>query len=309
MHNTSIQKNHLAGILIVVAGAILYGLYPPISRALYNDGANFIFVVLGLNLFRLTALLIASKPYWRYLWPSKGQRGIVLLGGLCQATSVLCIILSLKFISGPVMIIIIMTHSLMLLFYTNLTGERALDFNSLATSITALIGLTLVLNLWTAEQTTNLTGILLACIAAVAVAIRQQAFSQQSNSKHPSLIGAQTYIITATVLIIIACFYPPTLPHNPISYAWLGLGGITMSIATLCTFYAIAHLGAFTLSMIGKVEPIFTALFSVLLINEVLETSQYIGILVVIASLLVFQKFDHKKHPPALKRKKSPINT
>jgi drug/metabolite transporter (DMT)-like permease len=60
-------------------------------------------------------------------------------------------------------------------------------------------------------------------------------------------------------------------------------------------FYGIAALGAFQYSLMAKLEPIFTALFSVIVLNQVLGFYQYLGIVLVVGSLSAYQLLQKKQ--------------
>jgi hypothetical protein len=48
-------------------------------------------------------------------------------------------------------------------------------------------------------------------------------------------------------------------------------------------------------SLFAKTEPIFTTLFSIWILSEGLKTSQYLGMVLVIGSLMVHQFLSHRK--------------
>lgn len=54
-------------------------------------------------------------------------------------------------------------------------------------------------------------------------------------------------------------------------------------------FYAIAVSGAFRFSLTIKLEPAFTALFALAISGELLNPHQYLGIALVVGSLIAFQ--------------------
>jgi len=51
------------------------------------------------------------------------------------------------------------------------------------------------------------------------------------------------------------------------------------------------------LGLFSKVEPIFTALFSIWFLGEILQWHPYVGILTTIASLEIYQVFEHRQRP------------
>jgi len=82
-------------------------------------------------------------------------------------------------------------------------------------------------------------------------------------------------------------FQMPRLPATLTGDAYVLLSCLSFTFGTFFMFWGISLLGSFQYSLMCKIEPIFTSIFSVLLLNEVLSAHQYGGIALVLASLLL----------------------
>lgn len=283
------------GILIAVASAVAFGLYPPAARAVYADGGNAVFVILLTTFMRALALALFCAATRRRLFKTLSDTRQAASGGFFQALSILGIFASLQYLPGPVMIIIVFSHTLMLLFFLAWKGEVRLDASTVAVTVSALAGLALVLDLWSVKETGSLIGMALAFMAALATVSRMYIYGRQTRERNPAVVGAETFIFATLFALFVLVAGWPALPQSAAGYLWAGLAAGSLTAGTFGMFYGIALLGSFRFSMFLKLEPVFTSLFSALLIHDMLKGSQYAGIGLVTASLAIFQFLEHRR--------------
>lgn len=276
------------GILIAIFSAIAYGVYPPAARAVYAHGGDAVFVILTTTWAR--ALLMAGFCFFTHkpLFASQTDTKTGAIGGIFQAISSIGILASLLYLPGPLMIAIIFTHTLMQLFFMAWRKEVKLDTATVISTIMALIGLTIVLDIWHPQQV-HWLGVGLAFMAAVATMSRMYVYGKLTRTRNAAIVGAEAFIFTGIFLSFIVFFKTPVPPVSLEGYLWTGLACISIALGTFGMFYGIALIGAFQFSMVLKLEPIFNSLFSVLFIGEVLQWRQYVGVGVVVASLAAYQ--------------------
>ncbi|MFA6279721.1 MAG: DMT family transporter [Bdellovibrionales bacterium] len=294
MSSGIIKQSDKIGIIVSIITAAVYGLYPAAARGAYADGANAIFIVLMTTsvraLLMATFCLLKRKP----LYQSKDDRKMALIGGFWQAVSVIGIIGGLAYLSGPIVLVIVFTHTLMLLFFMAWRREIKLDAVTFGSTVAALIGLAFVLDLWSAQTPSHWEGVALAFMAAIATANRLYIYGRQMKSRNPAVVGAETFIVTTVILILIALFKTPVMPETISGWGWAVLCSLSLGTASFGMFYGIALLGSFRWSLFAKIEPIFTALFSVLFLSEYLKAYQYLGMGLVLGSLIVYQIITHR---------------
>jgi drug/metabolite transporter (DMT)-like permease len=204
--------------------------------------------------------------------------------------------LSLLYIPGPLAIIIVFTHTLMLLFFMAWRGEIKLDVLNIMTTISALFGLTLVLDIWHLQSKTHWIGMGLAFITALSAVSRFYVYGKQTRERHPIVVGAENFLVAAILTLLVLLFQTPKLPSSMSGYAFVIVSCASIAFANFCMFYAISILGSFQYSLMAKLEPIFTSLFSVLLLKEILGLHQYFGIGLVVGSLAGYQFLRHKTY-------------
>lgn len=284
------------GTFICLFAAVVFGLYPPAAKAAYEDGANIVFIVLLTTFMRFVAMYgFAYLNGIRTFFETSQARKLSFWGGLFQAASIVGILGGAYYLPGAVVIIIMFTYSLMLLFYSAWRGNYKLNSINIAMTITGLVGLFFVLGLMDEDVVLNPTGVMLSIVAAFATFVRVTLFSMQNKSRSPSVVGMEAYLIAFFFLCFLLPFDLPSAPHSLYGWGMALLSGLSLAIGSFGIFYGISFLGPYRFSMVTKFEPIFTVFFGLLLLGEILVLSQYIGILVVIGSLITLQIFDRQR--------------
>ncbi|HAX91637.1 MAG TPA: hypothetical protein DCY07_05445, partial [Rhodospirillaceae bacterium] len=291
MSHGVVDQSVKIGVIVSIITAIIFGLYPPAARAAYADGANAIFIVLMSTTIRTLMLAVFCMIKRKPLFETKEHRRTALIGGFWQSLSVIGIIGGLAYLSGPIVMIVVFTHTLMLLFFMAWKKEITLNSFTIITTVSALVGLSFVLDLWHAQPPSNWIGLGLAFMAAIATVIRLYIYGTQMKTRNPAVVGAETFIVTTGIIILLALYKTPVMPETLAGWGWSLTCALSLGTASFGMFYGIALLGSFRWSLFAKIEPIFTALFSVLLLGEVLKTHQYLGILLVLGSLIAYQIF------------------
>lgn len=297
------MQDHLrAGVWIAVVSAMLYGLYPPAARAVYGDGGNAVFLMILTTFLRAAFLGVFCLARREVPFSSVQDRKLALAAGFFQALSIIGIFSALTFLPGPLVIVIVFTHTLMLLFFMAWRGEVQLDSFTIATAAVALAGLVFVLDvaghLGTGDVARTqgfLLGIGLSFLSAVATFVRVYLYGRLVTARSPTVVGTENFITALFFLLPVALFVSPQLPQTATGFFWAGMAGASLALASLAMFYGIRALGAFRYSLFLKLEPVFNALFSVAFLHEILKGSQYAGMAVVIGTLALYQYIEHRR--------------
>jgi len=284
----------LPGIFLALFSAIAFGVYPPAVKLAYADGANATFVLILTTFCRATFLSCYCLFKGQALLPESGKWRVVILGGLYQAISTFGIIASLAYLPAPITIIVMFTHSIMLLFYLAYLKEIRLTRLAVVSTLSALTGLSFVLDIWSQDFDLSTTGLLFAVMAAIATTNRLYIFGKQTLILPPAVVGAQTFLGSFIFILCWALYQKPIAPSSVVGLDWVLLCCLSTVIGSFGMFFGIASMGSFRWSLLLKFEPIFTAIFSVILLGEILRTPQYFGMLLVLGSLVVYQLFEKR---------------
>lgn len=281
-------------VLVPILAALGFGSYPAAAKAAYADGANAVCVILVTTVARAAALALFCFVTGRTWVPRGKEWRSALTGGFFQALSILGILASLTYLPAAVSIIIVFTHTIMLLLYTALRGEQRLTWLAVLSTLGALVGISFVVDVWSTKGSLPLMGLALAFSAAVATMSRIYVFGKQVQSDHPAVVGARVFTMSSLFVPVVLFYSPPVLPASSAGYFALGLCSASLVAGTFGMFYGIALIGAFRYSLLVKVEPIVTAIMAYVMLGEVLSSTQYAGIVIVLVSLVTYQALDSR---------------
>ena len=219
------------------------------------------------------------------LLPDAKQIKAVVFGGFFQAIATIGIISSLMYLPGPVMIVLIFTHTILLLLFMAWKKEVQLRPVTVSTTLSALVGVGLVVDVVNSLENLQWLGISLALMASLATVCRLYIFGKEVQKADPAVVGARMFAMAFVFLLPIVLFQMPTMPSSMTGFLGVFLCCASLAIGSFAMFYGIALAGAFQFSLTIKLEPIFTALFSWVVLGELLNSLQYLGILFVVTSL------------------------
>lgn len=285
----AVGKSEIRGLVIAGLSAVVLGLYPPAAKVAYADGANSVCIILVTTFFRAASLVIFCIATGRTLVTTGEPLLRIFSGGFFQAISIIGVLGSLAYLPGPVALIILFSHTIMLLLFLAYLGQATLTPVAVASTLAALLGLSFVVDVWSNLSGLNLIGISLAFMSAIATMSRLYVFGVQLQGSDPAAVGARTFVGAFVCILGILLYQLPIPPHSAAGYLWLAAASMSLIVGTFGTFYSIALVGAFRFSMMIKIEPIFTALFSIIILGEVLKLTQYLGMALVVGSLMYYQ--------------------
>jgi drug/metabolite transporter (DMT)-like permease len=291
-----IDKKIKLGIIVTVSSAIVFGLYPPTIQYALREGANSSFTIIVSTFFRALSLVAFCIFQGYKVLPQRREIATYVRGGFFQALSIFGILGSLAFIPGPITIIIMFTHTIILLLFLAVTGEQKFNKLSVISTLCAFIGVSFVVNVWQGSASTlDPKGVVLAVVAAVATASRLYVFGKQVRDTNPGVVGARIFLVTFLFSLLLLLIETPTLPSSLQGLSWFGLACSSLALGTFGMFYAISLLGSFRFALLIKLEPVFTAIFSFLILKEILLPIQYIGMGLVILSLVSYQMIEGRR--------------
>lgn len=277
------------GIIIAVLTAFVYGFHPSATRAAYADGANAIFLILLMGAIRgfvFTTFCFVTK---RQLFIQKIHTKIAISNGFFQALASSAVLISMLYIPGPITIIILFTYPLMLYSFMVFKGTEPLNLITIFTVILTISGLILVLDLHADVQILSFIGVTAAFVAALATASRLYVLGNILRTRDAPTVGTEAYLFALIFSGLFLFYEDPLIPLSIAGWGWALLSALTSTIGGLGLLYSVQLIGAFRFSFISKLEPVFAAIFAAVLINEILSVAQYIGIAIVIASLIFYQ--------------------
>jgi len=295
LHKIQPKGDRRRGYLLTCFAAISFGLYPATSRLAYAEGANQTFLIILTTFFRAAFLFSAALRKRYPVSAIFSDIGSSFFSGFLQAVSIIGIFGSLQYIPGPVMITIIFTHTLMLLLLMHWTGEAPLTKLATISAVIALLGITMVVDVYSDLSNLNFFGLSLAFVAAVATASRAYTFGKLVKIIPHEIVGTRVFSCAALFVLFIVFIQLPHFPTSTKGFFCAALSCFSLGFGTAATFSALSLLGSFRVSLTLKLEPLCTCFYSWVILNELLSPIQYVGIALVLASLLIYQLLDTEK--------------
>ncbi len=198
----------------------------------------------------------------------------------------------LSFASASTSAIIVATIPLFSPFIAWITYRERLRPANFAGLIISFIGLILVVFNNSFELQINLWGVLL-LFMAVFSALFYMVYLRKLDKKYsPVTIVAYQNFLGVIYFLPLFLFFDYrdivlTIPESKILLALLMLGVFSSSLAYVLYVYVVKHIGIIKSSLYTNLIPVFTILFSILLLNEEINNRRMIGMVVVIFGLIL----------------------
>ncbi len=291
MLSTSRPPRQGFGIGIVLLACVFFCLLPSAAKIAYQEGANPLAVftirciigTLGLAIF-----ITVSRSRFRIGWSA--FRFNALLGAV-HALLVLGMMGAVAYIDVSLAILIVFLHPFLIAIVEHFRGGSKLTPALVACASVALLGLSLALTV--NLESLDPIGVGLAVIGAVAATVMVLLIVETAKN-----IGAVTTNFYMTLwaslyFIVVAVLGPATGLVDPIVLptslkGWAGIlgAGVAFTMSYTLFFVGAAIIGATRAAMISILEPVLTILFAILLVHEWLTGIQWLGVTLVVASLI-----------------------
>lgn len=277
------------GVALALVTTVLFGLGSVASRATYAGGTNFVLVTI-FTLFCRGVFMVGYCAFWRRrLFASWTTLPMTALGAFLHAAGMATIYLAFVTIQVPLALMILYLFPLGLMLYMAARGEMPVTRKLVFLVLLSLLGLGLVLKVFDVHGEVNWIGVFWAFLSAVFVGARMYVHARLTQTRSPAVVGAENFILATGFSLLLVFWAAPVLPVTTEGFVWLVVSGLANGAASLLAFYGLSLTGAFAWGLYGKLEPVYAALFSALLLHEYLGVDQYIGMVVVLGSLILYQ--------------------
>jgi drug/metabolite transporter (DMT)-like permease len=276
-----------------VGFALLSGLgvviMPTTARLAYESGSDTMTVAFSRGLVATTILLLIllvmrqkiSLP--REYWMSSllaGMGGILFVYGFYGA--IVSVNISLA-------VLIIYLYPITVAVYEHLTGVIKLSFRQWLLTIATFGGLALVIGARLDQM--DPIGIVLAFVAmfaSVLITLANHRVVEAIGSLRSNLYLSLWSAIAFTIILF--SFGEFKEPQSTLGWSSLFVNGAGYCIAWVAFFSASRILGATRASMITLVDPPMAVLVAWLIFGELLTTWQWIGFVIVLVALILFER-------------------
>lgn len=301
------------GALFILLSVTGYAILPVFVKSLQDVG-------LGSSEIALLRYGLAALLFWLIAWggralhlfppPESGLPVLKLLalGGFLSVASLIAF-WGFERLSAGTFVVLFYTYPAMVALLSLLLGERLYLYDWLALGLT-MIGIALSApnfldGLLGGEGMTNRTieGVLLALFNALIVAIYFIVNGRLLKGRSSVVEGSALSVTGALLLLIVITL----LQGSPVKLAEAGEQfGILLALALFSTVMPVFFLtagiqkvGPARASILGTIEPILTALFAALFLNETMGPMQWVGAGFIISSVVLLQVGDRLRQSSA----------
>ena len=272
------------GIFFALATALGLGAITTQAKIIYSDGGNALTVMLVRFLIStlVFGLLICIRRD-----SFKVERQLILnlvLIGVVWSIAMICYLLSVESISVSLAVLILYAYPVLVLIYAMLRKQLKPSTRLLSIFMLAFIGLYLALS--SGEIKLSTMGLVLAGLASIGAAITFIKGATVAPLINPLLMTFWVSLIGLIIIIPIA-YSQFSLPKSTSGLLALFTATLFYMVAVLCQFQALARLPAAAPAFILNLEPVISILLAVLVLNEYLNSLQWLGVALVISVLLV----------------------
>ncbi len=285
------QKSFYWGAILVFLGACSYGVLATMVKLSYIAGFSTFEITFGqFSIGWSTLLLIVlfhkkTKLFTSANFPSK--RKLMLAGTTLGLTGVfyyLCV----KNVSVSLAIVLLMQSTWMGVITEWLIEKQRPPLRKIIAALIVLLGTALAAELFNTEIALNLTGILFGLIAAVCYTITVYASGKVST--HLPAFERSFWMLSGGFIIIL--FYGLSYLGESFDTGILISYGIPLALfgtvlPPILFAYGMPSTGTAVGTIIGAVELPVSVLMAYFILNEVIHTGQWVGIILILSAVVL----------------------
>ncbi|MFT5114264.1 MAG: drug/metabolite transporter (DMT)-like permease [Parasphingorhabdus sp.] len=288
------DNNQLFGIVLVLLGALAIGIMPSAAKIAYQEGANPLGAILLRSLIGVLGIgvyILLRKDSFNIGWPAFRFSSFT---GVMQSLNSIGIMGSVAFIDVSLAVLVIFCFPFWVIIYNHFWGQTRMTSIVALCFVAAIAGLGLALGV--KIDSIDGTGLWLAVMGMFSMAAMVITVSRASENIGP--IPANFFMTgwTSIYFLVIVWLAPELGWMDAASYpestkGWLAIlaTGISFTLGYVLFFLGAVIIGSTRASMLSISEPILIILVAIFLVDEWLSPVQWLGLMLVIASLLVIE--------------------
>jgi len=271
-----------------VTAALSFSMVDVLLKLVYADGMDV------LTLVSLRGVLVVIF-FWAWLRISPpairhgSRKRLIALGlGVLFAGTMFGLLMAIALLPVSIAILAYFVYPLLTGIAGAVTGVERLGWRAFLTAVTAFGGLALMVGAeFSALAPLGLAFAFGAAACRVVSLLSTRAWLMGTDARLTTWYS----MLPSAALFVAAAIVSGTwqTPHSAVG--WWSFAGVTIgsTLSTYMIYISTNRVGAFRTALVMNLEPLVTALLSVVLLGEVLTPVQSLGAAIMIASLCAFQ--------------------
>jgi drug/metabolite transporter (DMT)-like permease len=274
------RRTELVGLGLGIAAGASFGTLAVLAKFAYEDGADPLPLLTAR--FGITALLLVGFHLVtgrRLALPVKEAWRLLALGAFGYALEASLFFFALDFAPAGVVTLIFYSYPLLTTIFAVATKLERFEPRTALALLLGTVGVAIIFSI----EGGDVRGPLLACAAAVAVAVYYLFAQVVTKGIDPAASAAWTAIGATAVLSIVLTFTEWEFPAAALAPA-AGLG-VATAFSFVALYAAIARLGSARVAIASMFEPVTTVILAAIFLNENITVRIALGAALVIAAL------------------------
>jgi len=281
-------RHGLLEMLPGITAALSFSATDILLKVVYADGMDV------LSLVTLRGVLVVAL-FWLWLkmtppraWHPPRQRNIAIVLGLLFAGVMFGLLVAVSLLPVSVAILAYFVYPLLTGIAAAATGVERLGWRAILTALAAFGGLALMLGVNIGAL--SIMGLACAFGAASCRVVSLLATRAYLAGTDARVTTWYSLVPSTALFVVVSIFFG--VWHLPGSHVgWLAFLGISFgsTLSTLLIYVSTNTVGAFRTAFVMNLEPLVTAILSMILLGEVMTPVQMLGAAIMITALCVFQ--------------------
>lgn len=282
------MSREIKGAFLVLFSAFGFGLMPVFALYAYGKGINVsTLLFLRFSLAGLVFLAYIIFKYRRIKLTASDVLNLFFLGGVCYTLQATFYLTAVRHISPSLTALLLYTYPIVVMAVSSRLDRQRPPRSTLVSVAVSFLGVLLILG--TSYGAINATGILFAVSASLVYSV-YIVYGNRVIKSIPPLVTSAFVSVFAAVGVYLLSRFTGGISFSFGAGAWLsvfGLAFFSTIVAILSFFRGLELLGPTRSSILSMMEPVFTVIFSLLLLNDVLTPAQFAGGVAVLAGAVL----------------------
>lgn len=282
------MKKSYLGVLLIVLSSFGFGIMPIFALSAYKSNIT-VPTLLSLR-FLMASIIFFGYVLFKKYRLNHGVKGILslfILGGICYTLQSSLYFTAVKYIPASLAVMILYTSPVIIAILSYFVDKERLTLRTIISALVSIGGIVLINK--GEPGNVSVYGVMLASGAALVYSFYIVFSNRVVKQIQPVVTSAYVTLFTAVSLFITG-FATGNINYSFSASAWLPLLGLVIFstvLAIFTLFWGLEILGSTKASILGMLEPVFTVVLSIIILEEALTFIKVLGSIMIMGSAIL----------------------